>query len=113
MATVKTEAQRRGARNRRAGHAYEREIANKLKDIFPDVRRHLEPRGCDSVGGIDLDNTGVYGIQMKNYANYAPINKIEEVKQGIPVLITKGQRKKSVVCMYFDDWKRLVKESLT
>ena len=99
-----------GKYSRRKGHQFERDIANKLKEIYPQARRHLEFHKDDASLGIDLINTGDFGIQCKAYARYAPINKIEEVNHGIPVLITKGNNLKPVVCMYLDDWINLVKE---
>ena len=43
--------------------------------------------------------------------NYAPINKIEEVqclKTEMPALITKGDNKKPVVCLYMDDFIKIL-----
>jgi hypothetical protein len=98
-----------GAAARRKGYGYERTIANILKDIFPEAKRHLEFQGQEAKG-YDLDNTGEFRIQCKRYKQYAPITKIEEVQEtGTPVLITKGDRKKDVVCMYLEDWIKLLK----
>lgn len=94
---------------RNKGHNFERDVANRLKQVFPKAKRHLESQADEAAKGIDLSNVGPFGIQCKAYANYAPINKIEEVNEGIPVLITKGNNKTTVVCMYFDDWLELLK----
>jgi len=99
---------------RKKGLSYEREIANELKPIFPDVKRHLEFQIQDCKG-YDLDNTELLGmnfkIQCKRYKQYAPISKIFEVKEeGIPVLITRGDRQESMVVMKLDDWKEVLGE---
>jgi hypothetical protein len=98
-----------GLRSRRKGHNFEREIAKRLRSIFPEAKRHLEYQGQEAAG-YDLDNTGMLRIQCKRNKQYAPITKIEEVKEdGVPVLITKGDGKREVVCMYLDDWIDLVR----
>jgi hypothetical protein len=96
--------------SRNKGHSFERDIAKKLRCVFPSARRHLEYHKEDCKG-FDLDNTGKFKIQCKRGRNYAPINKIEEpelLEGEAPVLITKGDKKKIVVCMYFEDWIKLL-----
>ena len=109
---MKRTAAQNGKYARRKGHQFERDMANKLECIFPEVRRHLENHKEDAAMGIDLMNTEPLGIQLKCYANYVPINKIEEVKVGVPVLITKGNNKKPVACIYLDDFIELLKGKL-
>lgn len=103
-------ASQRGKYVRSKGAAFERDIANKIKHIYPDAKRHLESQAAEAAKGIDLDNTGEFGIQCKAYAKYAPITKIQEVKHGTPVLITKGNNLKPVACMYLDDWIKLLEK---
>jgi len=86
-----------GASARRKGHQFERDIANKLKSVYPNVRRQLEYNENDCMG-IDLVNTGPFRIQCKKLKKYAPISAIEEVVHfdflgEIPVLITAGDNK--------------------
>jgi len=81
-----------GKGQRVKGHGFERWVANQLKQVFPDAKRHLEFQGTEA-RGFDLDNTGQYHIQCKAYRGYAPISKIQEVhpEDGFtPVLVTKG-----------------------
>lgn len=96
------------ARNK--GLNWERKIANELKDIFPKAKRHLESQSDEAMLGMDLENTEPYAFQLKCLKNYAPINRIEEIKADdlIPVLLTKGDRKRPVACLYFDDFKRIL-----
>jgi len=80
------------------GNAFERLIANEFKKIFPKARRHLENQIEEAAHGVDLINVGRYLVQCKHYANYAPLNKIEEVKVdpllgGCPILVTRGNGK--------------------
>jgi len=104
--------QQQGRYVRNKGLNFERTIANKLKHIFPKAKRHLETQASEAEKGIDLDCTDPLGIQCKAYKNYAPITKLEEVKYGVPVLITKGDRKKPVAVMYLDDWIKLLEGKL-
>lgn len=109
-----------GAYARRRGHSFEREIANRLKEegLYPEAKRHLENQAAEALG-YDIDNTEPFYIQAKRNKQYAPITKIEEVQldklpeDAVPVLITKGDRKREVVCMYFEDWIDLVKEAMS
>lgn len=102
----------RGCRNK--GLGFERDIANKLRCIFPKAKRHLESQFVEAKG-YDLDNTDAYGfdfrIQCKRKAKYSNPNKIEEVKiegNEIPVLITKADFKKEIVCFYLDDLLKIL-----
>lgn len=104
-------ASQKGRHSRTKGHSYEREIVNKLKPLFPNAKRHLESQAVEALKGIDLEHTGALKIQCKRLKNYAPINKLEEVNvSGIPVLVTKGDRKKDVVCLYLDDFIKILED---
>lgn len=95
---------------RNKGLSFERAIANELKCIFPDCKRHLEFQFQTALG-FDLDNTGALKIQCKKFKKYAPISCLKEVKAiGIPVLITAGDREKPVACLYLDDFIRILKD---
>lgn len=99
-----------GKKSRTKGLSFERWAANSLAPVFPKAKRHLEMQKEEAMG-FDLDNTGPYKIQCKAYKKYAPLSKIEEVQRqpgDIPVLLTKGDRKKPIVAMYFDDWLDLL-----
>lgn len=52
--------------------------------------------------GVDILDVGIFLPQCKRGRDYANPNKIKEVRSddGIPLLFTKGDRKKSMVCMY-------------
>ena len=98
-----------GKHSRTKGHSFERFVANALKPIFPNAKRHLESQMQEAEKGIDIEHCGPYGIQCKAYKQYSPILKINEVNEGVPVLITKGDQLRPVACMYLDDWIELVK----
>jgi hypothetical protein len=99
-----------GKWQRRKGATFERFVVNKFKKLFPDSQRHLEFQKEQAEKGVDVF-AGPFGIQCKAYKNYAPINKIVEIKDNevIPLLVTKGDRKEPVVCMYLDDFLELIK----
>ena len=98
-----------GKHSRTKGHSFERFVANELKPIFPNAKRHLESQIQEAEKGIDIEHCGPYGIQCKAYKKYVSVTKIEEVNVGIPVLIMKGDRLKPIACMYMEDWLELVK----
>lgn len=97
---------------RTKGHGFEREMAIRLREIFPECKRHLENQKQEAKG-YDLDNTGPFRFQCKAMAKYAPLSRIEEVKdlQGtIPALITKGDHKKPIVALYLEDFLEILKD---
>lgn len=55
-------------------------------------------------------NTGRLRVQCKRGRQYAPVARLEEVTAsgGLPVLVTKGDRRRDVVVMYLDDFLRLL-----
>lgn len=98
---------------RRKGHSFEREVAILLRKYFPEAKRHLEYQACEAKG-IDLDNTGILRVQCKRGRKYASITAIEEVQidpieGGIPLLVTKGDGKPIVACLYLEDLLRIIK----
>ena len=99
-----------GKTSRTKGHNWEREVAKRFREHgFPLAERKLEYQISECTG-VDITNTGAFKVQCKRYKDYCPISKIEEVKEtGIPILITKGDRKPAVVCMYIDDFFELIK----
>ena len=91
---------------RRKGHQFERDVAIKLREIFPAAKRQLEYQIDDCVG-VDIANTGRYKIQCKKLKKYAPITAIDEIKcdehlGDIPVLITAGDKQRAVAVLPFD-----------
>lgn len=97
------------------GLSFEREVANRLKHIFPHARRHLEFQDAEA-NGTDLVNTGRYKIQCKKYKQYVNINKIEEVMiedalGEIPVVVSAADGKKPMVVLPLDEFIRLVEIS--
>lgn len=98
-----------GAYSRRKGHSFEREIAIRLRSVFPKVRRHLENHEDDAAEGVDLMNTGPYGFQLKKLKNYAPINAIKQVKRKcVPVLVTAGDREEVMAVLPFSHFLALI-----
>jgi len=95
-----------GKSSRTKGHSYEREIAKKLREIYPNARRALE---YQEGTGVDIENTGKLRIQCKRGKRYAPVTKIKEVQlEGIPVLITKADREKDIACLYLEDFLEML-----
>jgi len=99
-----------GKASRVKGLSFERWVANELKHIFPKAKRHLEFQ-FQECSGFDIDNTGKLKIQCKAYKDYAPISKIEEVKEsGIPCLVTKGDRKPPMIVLPFAEFIKIIED---
>ena len=101
-----------GKLSRTKGLSFERQIAIKLREIFPNARRHLEYQS-EEANGVDLVNTGAFRIQCKKLKKYAPITCIEEVvcdpvMGDIPVLITAGDNKPAMAVLPLDDFLKLI-----
>lgn len=101
-----------GNHSRRKGHQFERDIAKRLKHIFPDVRRQLEYHTSDC-NGVDLQGTERFKFQCKRLKKYASINAIKEIicnrKEEVPVLVTAGDAKEAMVVMPFSYFVLLLK----
>jgi len=97
-----------GNHSRDKGHNFERLIVKDFRDLgFEDANRNLTETQIYEQG-VDLVHTGIFKVQCKKYKKYVNPNKIEEIKDktGFPLLITAGDRKEPVACMY---WKDLIK----
>jgi hypothetical protein len=94
---------------RAKGHAYERQIAIAFRHLFPKALRQLEyQEGL----GVDLQGTGNLRIQCKRGRQYAPLNRIEEIPEEpgtIPLLVTQGDRKETLVALRLSDFLELLK----
>lgn len=98
---------------RTKGHSFERWVAESLRHIFPDAKRHLEYQAREA-NGRDIDYTGDYLFQCKRGRRYAALSAIKEVQicpidGGVPVLVTKGDNEQPLACLPFSDFLRLLK----
>lgn len=97
--------------SRRKGHQYERDIIKKLRGVFPDIERVKCGDNLD-MSGVDFRGTGQLRIQAKRNRAYAPICKIKEIRvpDGIHILWTKGDKERDVVCLYADDFIKILED---
>ena len=103
-----------GKMSRTKGHSYEREIAGRFRKIgFPDAKRKLEYQISEAMG-YDIEGVGNLRPQLKRCKKYASLSKIEEVQctapTDIPILITRGDRKRDIVALYFDDFLKILED---
>lgn len=93
------------------GKQWERDVSNAIGHIFPAAERMLEYQASGNVG-VDIQGTGIFKIQCKRNAGYAPISRIHEVrtndKADIPVLATKGNRMEAMAVLPFDKFVYLL-----
>lgn len=102
-----------GKLSRTKGHGFEREVASRLRVVFPEARRQLEYHARDA-RGIDIQATGRFRFQCKRGRKYSSIAAIEEVQCDraigleVPVLVTAGDRTEPVAVLYFEDFLRML-----
>lgn len=102
----------RGCRTK--GHSFERWVANELKKVFPEARRHLEYQMGEALGR-DIANTGDYLFQCKRNKKYCSIKAIKEIQicpieGGVPVLVTKGDGEEPLAVLPFRELVKLLKK---
>lgn len=102
-----------GAHSRTKGHSFERHVAIRLKELFPNARRQLEYHVDDCLG-VDIANTGRFKFQCKKLKKYAQIKMIEEIKcdvelGDVPILITAGDHKPVMAVLSFEDLLEILK----
>lgn len=102
----------KGRHARTKGHSFEREIAEALRPIFPEVRRHLEYQDAEA-NGVDLTHTGRLKIQCKRGKKWASISAIEEIEYRpelgeIAVLVTKGDQKPAMAVIPLENFIRIL-----
>lgn len=100
-----------GRKSRTKGHGYEREIAKKFREFFPDARRKLEYQAM-VIDGTDIEECGPFAIQCKRYKKYVSLSKIEEItaKGKINLLVTKGDHKPDLVAMKLEDFFKILRD---
>ena len=103
---------KKGKMSRQKGHAFEREIAQAFRLVFPEARRHLEYQKSEA-RGFDIANTGKYRIQCKRGRRYASLSAIKEVDADevlgeVPVLVTRGDNEPALVALPLDEFMRLL-----
>ena len=101
-----------GALSRRKGHQFERDLAIKLRHIFPRARRHLEYQDGECFG-VDLANTDRFLFQCKKLKSYASVNTIDEIQcdrrlGDIPILVTAADNRLAMAVLHLDDLVELI-----
>lgn len=100
-----------GKLSRQRGCSYEREVVKELKKVFPECRRHLEFQVEEAVDGVDIVNTGKLRFQCKRGRKYCSLSKIKEIKkEGIKCLVTRADNENSIVCLYLDDFIKILED---
>jgi hypothetical protein len=100
------------ASQRRKGHSWERELAIRLRAVFPDARRGYQYRdGADAADVL----VPCFHIEAKVGARpnlTAALRQAEgDAKLGMwPVAICKQDREDPTVTMRLTDWEELVKQ---
>jgi hypothetical protein len=103
-----------GRAARRKGLVFERWVAEQLRPLFPNVKRHLENQMVEAQG-YDLDHTGPFRIQCKKLARGAHTHLIHEVQcerlfGEIPLLVSAANGKPPLVTVHLDDFLRILRD---
>lgn len=102
--TSKTSYKPKRINGAKKGKQFERDVSNAIGHIFPAAERMLEYQASGNIG-VDIQGTGIFKIQCKRNAGYAPISRIHEVRtndeKDIPVLVTKGNRMEAMAVLPF------------
>lgn len=110
-ASTEKKTKRKGTKHgAKKGKQFERQIATELGHIFPDAQRMLEYQGSKGIG-VDLENTDIFRIQCKCWANYANPNVIFEIRESaphVPVLVTKANNRPTMAVLPFQEFVTLL-----
>lgn len=93
------------------GNRFELWVANRLRDLFPDVAtaRYMNQSADDR--GIDLVNTKEFAFQTKHYAKRTPNDwdVLDHMQtDDIKVYVKKIDRHEPLVVVSFEDFKALI-----
>lgn len=98
-----------GKSERTKGHNFEREVAKAFRQLYPESMRQLEYQ----IGlGVDV-KAGPFDIQCKRNKKWCPLSKIKEVPDSpgrVPLLVTKGDREKTLVAMELDVFLKILED---
>ncbi len=103
-----------GKASRRKGHDFERDIANRLREVMPgaDIKRGLQSRG----GGAEEADVVCPYFHVECKVGKLPnpraalAQAVRDAKPGkVPVAIVKDDRQPPFVVMQLDEWLDFVK----
>lgn len=101
-----------GRLSRTKGQVFERAIAARMREVFPNARRGLQFR--DGMECPDVEECPGWHLETKHHARlnvHAALRQaIHDAKPGsVPVVVAKANRTEPIVVMQFEDWLDLVK----
>lgn len=99
--------------SRSKGQRGEREVIQLIKHLYPDAHRHLEFRKWEADEGKDIENTGMFDIQVKLGTHvpkkmYDFIEQILDINTQYQVVVSRKDKKRWLATMYFDDFLELL-----
>jgi len=99
--------------SRTKGHNYERAMAEKLREIWPEcaTTRYKGSAWLDRCG-VDLVNTSGYNIQLKATERTPPYHDILDYMprgENTNIVIHKRNNRGSIVAIRLDDFIKLIK----
>lgn len=101
-----------GRKSRTKGHAFERKMAEELKEFFPEVcTSRAESKRLDDLG-VDLAFTNNFNFQCKAVEKLSPsyheILRLMPDDDDINTILHKRNRKGVVVSMKLEDFKKIL-----
>lgn len=108
--------------SRDKGQAFERQVANILKEVFPDARRGRQDRDSNfrDTKEADIEGTGPYWVECKARKGSPPVYPaIDQAKadmkgsrpDAIPLIVTKKNNHGIYVTMPIDHFMELLRDS--
>ena len=104
----------RNRANRAKGHSFERQVANQLREIYPDARRGLQYQDGSIAPDVVI---GDYWVECKRSArNTQPKTALDQAIEAcskaksdkVPITVTKDDRRDALVTMRFSDFLELL-----
>lgn len=103
-----------GARSRRKGASYERELVHRFREAMPgaEVRRGLQSRSGDEVADVEVPVFWVEAKRGKQPNIRAALRQAQAAapKGRIPIAVVRDDRAEATVTLTLDDFLEFVRE---
>ena len=103
-----------GARSRRKGASYERELVHRFREVMPgaEVRRGLQSRSGDEVADVEVPVFWVEAKRGKQPNMRAALRQAQAAapKGRVPIAVVRDDRAEATVTLTLDDFLEFVRE---
>jgi hypothetical protein len=104
-----------GLLSRNKGHAWEREVARRFREIFPDAQIHRASQAREGADGADVAGVPRFWIECKHQRQPSADAALRQARSACgagdwPIAVVKRNRQAPYVCMEFEDFLTLIRE---